>query len=103
MSRCDPNARQTDRAGHAADMESSVKVLALLDSFLGSLLDELDERRVLFLLTSDHGNIEDIRTRSHTRNPVPLIAVGPGSGFMRERVGSIMDITPAVLDLLKGE
>jgi hypothetical protein len=93
---------QTDRAGHAADMESAVKVLALLDEFLGALLDDLKEKDILFLLTSDHGNIEDVRTNRHTLNPVPLVAVGPGSSLMRERVDAVTDITPAILDLLTG-
>ena len=31
------------------------------------------------LLTSDHGNLEDATSTSHTANPVPLLAVGPES------------------------
>jgi 2,3-bisphosphoglycerate-independent phosphoglycerate mutase len=31
------------------------------------------------LLTSDHGNVESLAAPAHTRNPVPLLAFGPGA------------------------
>jgi phosphopentomutase len=31
------------------------------------------------LLSSDHGNVESLAAPAHTRNPVPLLAVGPGA------------------------
>ena len=55
------------------------------------------------LLTSDHGNIEDLSTRSHTRNPVPLMAWGPGATDVLRRCRDITHVTPAVLGLLAGD
>jgi phosphopentomutase len=31
------------------------------------------------LLTSDHGNIESLAAKSHTRHPVPLLVIGPAA------------------------
>jgi len=47
------------------------------------------------VLTSDHGNLEDVAHRRHTRADVPLVAVGPGAGaFGGAR--SILDVAAAV-------
>ena len=53
------------------------RILALFDRFLGRLISDLPRPGWLLALTSDHGNIEDARTRLHTTNPVPVIVLGP--------------------------
>ena len=52
---------------------------------MGGLLAALSETDsggpgVTVVLTSDHGNLEDGTHTLHTRNPVPLLAVGPAAG-----------------------
>ena len=47
---------------------------------------------------SDHGNIEAMNERGHTLNPVPFIVFGPGEGWIRDRVSSLADVTPAILE-----
>ena len=49
---------------------------------------------------SDHGNIEDMSTRGHTRNMVPLIAVGPGAEEIKTNASSLVDITPRITRLM---
>jgi hypothetical protein len=93
---------QTDRAGHEGDPVRIRKVLSLLDEFLGTLLPLLAEEGTLFSLVSDHGNIEDMRSRTHTNNPVPFVTVGPGEQGLRDRVKSLVDVTPALLEWLDG-
>ena len=66
----------TDKAGHSQSFDRAEKRLKSLDAFFGALLAQLDDE-TLILITSDHGNIEDLSTKSHTRNNVPLIAFGP--------------------------
>ncbi|NCC51009.1 MAG: hypothetical protein EOM20_07305 [Spartobacteria bacterium] len=87
---------QTDRCGHKANPEQTAQVLGQLDEFLATLLPLLDQRESLFLLTSDHGNIEDLRTPQHTMNPVPFIALGRGAENMQSRVTSLTHIVPAL-------
>lgn len=91
----------TDYAGHEQNMDEAVRLLEQFDAVLGGLLDSWDDETGLILLTSDHGNLEDISTRRHTANPVPLLLVGNESA--RRRFTSVADlagVAPAVLDLL---
>ncbi|MEM1115578.1 MAG: alkaline phosphatase family protein [Bacteroidota bacterium] len=86
----------TDKAGHSQDAARAASVLASLDRFVGALLDHLGDDHLL-VVTSDHGNLEDLGTKSHTRNPVPLVARGPSAGAFAE-AASLLDVTPALID-----
>lgn len=87
---------QTDLAGHKKDFDNAYRVLEDLDEFIGSLLEFLSLDNTLFILVSDHGNIEDLSTADHTLNMVPLIAIGNGSEIIRKNMQSIQDITPGI-------
>jgi len=84
----------TDYAGHRADMGECVRALRRVDAFLGGLAAA--DPDALVLVTSDHGNIEDIRD-GHTRNPTLGVAAGPGAAEFRGELSSIMDVPRAVL------
>jgi len=90
---------QTDRAGHRGVDQDARGALGLLDRFLATLLRLIEAPPWLFVLTSDHGNVEDIRSRGHTANPVPLVAVGSGEEALRDGARSILDVAPALLRL----
>ena len=90
---------QTDRAGHARERQRIRRVLSEFDEFLGRVLELCAARGFLFLLTSDHGNIEDLGGGGHTLNPVPFAAAGPGAEELRQQVKSITDVAPALLGL----
>jgi 2,3-bisphosphoglycerate-independent phosphoglycerate mutase len=64
-----------DLIGHRKDMNSAISFLEMFDSFLhGVLMNKPPNVHVL--ISSDHGNIEDLSTGGHTKNPVPLIFIG---------------------------
>lgn len=84
----------TDKAGHAMDREFGDRVLRILDDFLHTAVEQLNEGDTL-VITSDHGNLEDLSTKSHTRNPVPLFVKGETYPF--RDVKSILDVTPAIM------
>jgi len=92
----------TDFAGHSRDQEFAGVVVRLLDRFLESLLERVDLDRVTVILASDHGNLEDLATKSHTVNPVPLLAWGPWAGEIAGRCRTLADVTPAIVDLFRG-
>jgi hypothetical protein len=66
----------TDVLGHRATIDEAVPALEQFDAVLGGLLDAWDNARDLLVITSDHGNLEDLSHRHHTLNPVPTILVG---------------------------
>jgi phosphopentomutase len=62
-----------------------------------------DIRRYLIVMTSDHGNLEDLQVRGHTRNPVPALVIGPHPA-RREFLDGLNDLTdfaPAILRALE--
>ncbi len=88
----------TDLVGHGRISMTAGDALERLDRFLGGLVAARDPALTL-VLCSDHGNIEEPEHARHTRNPVPLIALGPqAAAFAGSR--SIVDLTPAVLRAL---
>lgn len=91
---------QTDKAGHSQNMEWGQQEVHKLEDFLVALLSETNLDSTLALLTSDHGNLEDLSTRSHTTNPVPLLAWGAQADAIIRCGPSLTDVTPAILDLL---
>ncbi len=88
---------QTDVAGHTLDYARACAVLRLYDAFLAPLVRFSQAAGITLLLTSDHGNVEDMQERGHTRNPVPFVAYGPYEAEIRARVESLVDVTPAVM------
>jgi 2,3-bisphosphoglycerate-independent phosphoglycerate mutase len=90
----------TDKIGHAQDHDAAGRVLTMLACFIRSLLAKLDLENATVILTSDHGNIEDLSVRSHTLNPVPTIVWGAHRRRIASRINSLADITPAILETL---
>jgi len=87
----------TDRAGHARDMARGVEILEELEEFLDAVLSAMDLSAHLVVLASDHGNLEDLSTKRHTRNPVPAVFWGAGASEASAAVRTIADIAPAIL------
>jgi 2,3-bisphosphoglycerate-independent phosphoglycerate mutase len=64
----------SDYAGHRQEMDSAVRLMETFDGVLGGLVESWDEG--LILVTSDHGNMEDLSTRRHTDAHVPALVIG---------------------------
>lgn len=88
---------QTDVSGHAMDYARACAVLRTYDCFLAALVRCTEAAGLTLVMTADHGNIEALGERGHTRNPVPFVAFGPKEKFLRARVSSLSDVTPALL------
>jgi len=89
---------QTDVSGHSMDYARACEVLRVYDQFLSALVRCTEAAGITLVMTADHGNIEAMNERGHTRNPVPFIVFGPGEGWLRDRVNSLQDVTPALLE-----
>jgi len=91
----------TDFAGHSMNLEEAHDILKLFDLFLSALEKLCASAGILLVITSDHGNIEDMSVRGHTRNPVPLIAIGPEAQAFLANARSLTDITPRVISMYR--
>jgi 2,3-bisphosphoglycerate-independent phosphoglycerate mutase len=89
----------SDYAGHGQEMGAATGLLETLDSVLGGLLEAWDDRHGLALITSDHGNLEDLSTRRHTRNPVPGLVIGDRKLRQEFTPGlkGLIDVAPSIL------
>src|SRR5215471_4997505 len=90
----------TDKVGHAQDYDEARRLLPRLARFIRTLLSKLDLTATTVMLTSDHGNIEDLSARNHTLNPVPTIVWGRNQRQIASRVSTLADITPAIVETL---
>ncbi|MFB6199853.1 MAG: 2,3-bisphosphoglycerate-independent phosphoglycerate mutase [Candidatus Nanohaloarchaea archaeon] len=66
-----------DLVGHTGDLEAAKKGLEAVDRNIGRVMEAADENGYSLVVTSDHGNSENVGTEddpntSHTLNPVPL-------------------------------
>ena len=90
----------TDKVGHAQDMPLARSVLTSLALFIRELLTRVNLERTTVILTSDHGNIEDLSLRNHTLHAVPTIIWGAQRAPLAARIQTLADITPAIVALL---
>jgi 2,3-bisphosphoglycerate-independent phosphoglycerate mutase len=92
----------SDYAGHHQDMDQALQLLEVFDGVLQGLLKNWDDSQGLVLVTSDHGNMEDMGTRRHTQNAVPALVIGAAELRYRftRNLGNLADIAPAITNLL---
>jgi len=93
----------TDKVGHAQDMPKAKEILTSLARFIRELLARLDLKRTTVILTSDHGNIEDLSSRNHTLHLVPTIVWGAERERIAATIKTLADITPAIVALLNAQ
>ncbi len=91
----------SDYAGHKQDKKAAIDLLESFDGVMGGLLDQWKDDEGLILITSDHGNMEDLSVRKHTMNEVPGLVIGSKELRTRftENMKDLTDIAPAILDL----
>ena len=72
-----------------------------MDEFLFSLLSEVDSKKITLIVCSDHGNLEDLLIKTHTRNPALTIAAGKSAREIAESVKDITQIKKAIIKYCK--
>lgn len=90
----------TDYIGHRGTLEEATAQLETIDAVLAGILDAWDDSRGLVILTSDHGNIEAIGQRGHTRNPVPTLIIGEAWPVFADGLSDLTGFAPGILRVL---
>ncbi len=93
----------SDYAGHKQDMKWAIEQLETFDGVLGGLIENWNDDEGLILITSDHGNMENLSTRRHTDAKVPGLLIGSSkaraafSSGLNDLTGITPKITQAII------
>jgi len=90
----------TDFVGHRGTLDEATRLLKNIDKVMAGALDTWDTDNDLLILTSDHGNMERIGSRTHTKNDVPLLVVGAARHAFARDIKTLADLVPAMRRLL---
>lgn len=90
----------TDRYGHEQRHGDAVALLEAVDGLVAALLPLL--REVTLVITSDHGNVEDLSSSRHSFNQVPLLALGQAADAYAA-ADDLMDVGRATRAVLGGD
>ena len=100
------NYANPDMVGHTGNLDAAVKALETVDECVGKVVEAVEEKNGVLLITADHGNAEqmiDYKTgephTAHTTNPVPLILVTENNK-LKIKEGKLADLAPTMLELL---
>ncbi|MBI1732529.1 MAG: 2,3-bisphosphoglycerate-independent phosphoglycerate mutase [Gammaproteobacteria bacterium] len=104
------NFANADMVGHSGDFNATVRAIEAIDGCLGRIVDAARAAGGEVLITSDHGNAEQMRSfgtekeqsqphTAHTSNLVPLVYVGRSADIV-PGVGALCDIAPTLLHLM---
>jgi len=86
----------SDYAGHKQEMDNAIHLMETFDKVIDGLVEDWNDG--LILVTSDHGNMEDLSTRRHTDAHVPALVIGNKSArdeFTRD-MKDLTDIAAAI-------
>lgn len=99
------NYANPDMVGHTGNIDAAIKAVESVDKAVGQVVEEIEKNNDVLLITSDHGNIEQMIDYStgevntaHTTNLVPFILIGKEN--VKLKSGKLADIAPTILDIM---
>lgn len=98
------NYPNCDLVGHTGDVDAAVSAVETVDGMVGRLVEAARDGGYTLLLTSDHGNCEEMVGRyetSHTLNPVPFCMVNGPDRELQE--GGLTNIAATIFELMDVE
>ncbi len=87
-----------DLIGHRRSLENALSFCSGLDEFLRGVHEVMPDDATI-LITSDHGNMEDLSTAGHTTNPSMLVAIGSRAEAFAD-VDAITGIKDAIIRII---
>ncbi len=98
------NFANGDMVGHTGNVEASIKAVEAVDAELGQIFDKAKENDYAVVLTSDHGNCEEMKDidgnvlTNHTVGKVWCFVDAPN--VTKVETGGLNNIAPTVLTLM---
>lgn len=99
------NLANPDMVGHTGSIKASIAALEAVDKCVGRIEEAVAKQHGCFILTADHGNVEEMLDKSgqlqtaHSCNPVPLVAIYDGKPLNLQHGGKLGDIAPTILSI----
>jgi 2,3-bisphosphoglycerate-independent phosphoglycerate mutase len=100
------NYANADMVGHTGVMPAVIRAIEAVDRELGRVIAAAERAGVRLLVTSDHGNAEQMIDpitggphTAHTTSPVPFMGVGVDIATIRAG-GALSDVAPTIMQLL---
>lgn len=98
------NYANPDLVGHTGDINATIEAVETVDQNIGKLVEKSKEENYCLILTSDHGNCDDMGTEeepktSHTLNPVPLTGLGFEINRYDGKIAEVAQIIENILEL----
>lgn len=102
------NLAAADLIAHGGNMSKTIEAVQYIDTCLGGILQKIRELNGIAIITSDHGNCEEMVNfdngeinNSHTKNPVPFHLIDEQlNGLKLRSDGALEDIAPTILGIL---
>ena len=101
------NFANGDMVGHTAVPKAIIKALEAMDTEVGRVLDAAVTNSVNVLLTSDHGNCDEMVDAmsgnphtQHTTNPVPCMVIANNQAVKLRQGEGLSSVSPTILDLM---
>jgi len=91
----------TDHVGHRGPLARGIEILEAFDGVMAGVLDAWDDDEGIVILTSDHGNLEDLSTRNHTENDIATVLIGKTRHMISNSIHRLTDYVPAMGSLLR--
>ncbi len=105
------NYANPDMVGHTGNLPAAIEMMGFIDNCLDRLTSVGTELGYVTLITSDHGNCEEMckcnddgsagdRTTNHSMGPSPLLVVNGPKGLKLRDGGALCNVAPTLLDLM---
>lgn len=102
------NIAAPDAVAHSGSLEKTIESVQFVDTCLGGIIAKIREKNGIAIVTSDHGNIEEMAdlmtgapNGSHTSNRVPFHLIDESSPDATLRSdGALQDVAPTLLGIL---
>ncbi|HSK74145.1 MAG TPA: 2,3-bisphosphoglycerate-independent phosphoglycerate mutase [Pyrinomonadaceae bacterium] len=102
------NLAAADLVAHTGNLEKTIEAVQFVDTCLGGILEKIRELNGVCVITSDHGNCEEMAdlltgepNNSHTANQVPFHLIDErANGLHLREDGALEDVAPTILGIL---